>query len=358
MTNYPAGRKGEQVLYKGEPVEFSQWPDATMKRGPLSATSVWIMLSEWITRNKDLEPLVRKRASHYVKQAEQFFKGGSESAFDTKPLMYYYSYLNLTKAFLMCRRNMLFGDENQRHGLSNTTFPQRFRGLHQVKATSHGISSTRVNFFNELVRECGFRTISGEISLHDMLFQLPSLHDTYSKACNSTRDIYDVFLEFKWDRKSKDRWIYGQLYFFGLSDSEKKKLRQWCNNNNYFKRIQAEKTRYPADLYLESIAVSKCKGWPWIKLKESLVNKVREVLCTTQSRGGLSYMIRINPKFTSQLAADFAVMFILGSLARYQPENYEKLLKYWIIHEYLCIQPMQFAYLMGSGIIRNEITPP
>jgi hypothetical protein len=50
-------------------------------------------------------------------------------------------------------------------------------------------------------------------------------------------------------------------------------------------------------------------------------------------------------------------MFTLGMIVRYAPEFIDRLEGEWLIHEYLATQPLQFAYLLGSGLVRNELVP-
>ncbi len=60
-----------------------------------------------------------------------------------------------------------------------------------------------------------------------------------------------------------------------------------------------------------------------------------------------------------QLCSIYAVMYYLGSITRYRPQDFHKLLigSYGAqIHTILSEQPTQFIYLMTSEFAKQEVT--
>ena len=92
-------------------------------------------------------------------------------------------------------------------------------------------------------------------------------------------------------------------------------------------------------------------------LRRGLVEPIRKYLWSVQTNQGFRYFLCTREDFTAQVASNYAVMYTLGMIVRYTPELVDQLSREWIIHEYLATQPLQFAYLLGSGIVRNEIVP-
>jgi hypothetical protein len=74
------------------------------------------------------------------------------------------------------------------------------------------------------------------------------------------------------------------------------------------------------------------------------------------------YLSNFEPRVRlHQLLAAYMAMFYFGSVARYRPADYEKMLqsKYgWVIEEFLATQGHQFVYLMANVILRQEVVCP
>jgi hypothetical protein len=70
------------------------------------------------------------------------------------------------------------------------------------------------------------------------------------------------------------------------------------------------------------------------------------------AQGYRYYFSNVAPRdFVPYLAATFGVTFYLGSITRYKPEVFDKIIsgKYsWIIAEFLATQPTQFLYTLGQ----------
>ena len=118
-------RSGTELAANGRSVPFSFWPVATThsRRRPvqslLFSTDPWIMMKRCISKdiaNRD----TRNEAASYIDQASDFYSSALNSQVDAaKPLQLYYSYLNIAKAFILCRgrRQSL---PRIRHGISES----------------------------------------------------------------------------------------------------------------------------------------------------------------------------------------------------------------------------------------------
>lgn len=121
MSILPAGRKGKNLLVKHRPVEFSRWPvfKKTRRFGlqpVLFASNPWSIIRDRI-RNDSLAS-VKPEALAFVDQSEDYFRAATQSAtVATKPVLMYYSFLNLAKAFVLHKRT-LTTITVAKHGLS------------------------------------------------------------------------------------------------------------------------------------------------------------------------------------------------------------------------------------------------
>jgi len=61
------------------------------------------------------------------------------------------------------------------------------------------------------------------------------------------------------------------------------------------------------------------------------------------------------------LAAGYAVLFYLGSVTRYKPYVFDKILGggySWIVEEFLATYPMQFIYCLASELAGVDVVRP
>jgi hypothetical protein len=62
-----------------------------------------------------------------------------------------------------------------------------------------------------------------------------------------------------------------------------------------------------------------------------------------------------------QLCAAYAVMFYLGSVTRYKPYDYERIVTggySWIVSEFFATQPLQVLYNFASDVAGCAVTRP
>lgn len=340
---------GEPLYINGAKVPFTFWPENYLRYGPIHAANPWQCLLSF------LGDAGSPRCRAYIEQARDFYQASRDASVTTMPLMLYYSYMNLAKAFLLCRGVIDDDRKIDHHGLIRDEPPEKYRKLSDL---SFRVSADdgRCNYlFSLLVRACGFPMLggSGSISLSEMIGQLPGIHDGYVAVTNQSRSLYPVSLEFKHEPGKRQVWVAGRLEDAAhWSDAERERVRrllsgafEWSLDEMTGKQISF---RSATATYQES---------PTEVLRAELVDPLRRYLSTEQTPNGFRYHLICGHGFTAQVAANYAVMFVLGMIVRYSPELIEDLRGEWLIHEYLATQPTQFAYLLGSGLIRNEILP-
>jgi YaaC-like Protein len=126
MARVPKPRAGRRVSIKGKPLRFSFWP---MYKGArryglhsrLYVTNPWALIEGSIKRR--CPATSQAEAVFSARQAEQFFKASREAQlWASKPLLTYYSFLNLAKAYALTQGQQPTYEKAQ-HGLSERIKP-------------------------------------------------------------------------------------------------------------------------------------------------------------------------------------------------------------------------------------------
>jgi len=103
---YQRAMTGEQVKVGGRPVPFTFWPEAYYKRGRLVTSNPWSCLMAHIHQT-DIGKAKKNLAIAFLEQAQDFHQAADAAPrLGSKPLLHYYSFLNLAKAYLTLRTNL------------------------------------------------------------------------------------------------------------------------------------------------------------------------------------------------------------------------------------------------------------
>jgi hypothetical protein len=120
MSRLRQQRSGEPLEVRGLEVRYSLWPAKKTTRWKLQrrlfVKDPWAILFEAVYRSKLSRPK-RDEAISYLGQAEDYFNSGSQGwRLSVKPVLLYYSMLNLAKCLLVVRDPTL-DMTRARHGL-------------------------------------------------------------------------------------------------------------------------------------------------------------------------------------------------------------------------------------------------
>ncbi len=107
MARPMLARDGERLRVNGLEVTYSLWPARRTTRWKLQrrlyVKDPWAILFEAVYRSKLPKRKIREALS-YLEQAEDYFNAGSQGwRLNVKPVLLYYSMLNLAKCLLMLR---------------------------------------------------------------------------------------------------------------------------------------------------------------------------------------------------------------------------------------------------------------
>src|SRR6266566_9410121 len=153
----PEARPGDQLKIAGQEIAFSFWPVGRATRRyrvqhRIFAADPWPLIFNEIEIRCPRR--LRKTAQSFCAQAEDFYKTSFHAnELYAKPLLLYYSMLNLAKAFILTTNNAT-ADYRPQHGLRENATARQSAGA-VITAT---LSGSRPSAFNDfLYAESGIR---------------------------------------------------------------------------------------------------------------------------------------------------------------------------------------------------------
>ena len=372
-------RRGAIVRVKDRPLEFSYWPmyRTTRRFGLQSSvfvTNPWTFLGEAI---RELCPKgAQPEARSCLQQAEFFFNSGIDAELiPAKPLLLYYSFLNLGKAFALTTGVRPTFD-NARHGLSpegSSSGP----GLdgYQLEAYRSPNSRGEANLFDDFLYACSGQRLPRSRVTYDatsLLAQIPVGHRVWCAP-----------------KQRRERFL--SIKRISTMESFRPEQKIWLDLEFYaddLKRLGVTHTQLLTEANLAP---------DYTEVSNSMIGRPRKILRFQQNRPteftsrpsdeipslveGLRHrlwvIVQSIPPYRKhyvylcpeteqdqrlpQLAAPYALIFLLGSVTRYRPQEFDSLLNGRdgpFIQEFLASAPKQFLYLLASDFSKRDITLP
>lgn len=348
-------QEGIPALYEYQSVQYFHFevPPGTayiLTADPWSFLQAWII--QKIPKKRSTNRECFTRAKYYSQLAANFYKAADVTEFPIKATLTYYGMLNLVKCFLSVR-GVKLESTIEHHGL---TLPLGEKQLIQVNNSSHGISI--FSEFAKLLNKPVFN--QHDLSIKDLICHIPELHEmAYSLGqlpwsrrkflpveigflVNSRKD--KLFTEIKHEKKQETRINTKKFYKEAREDyfHEKREDNGWLIYRSKNKK-----------------SVSK-ENFPTIY--RNIQKEYAEFnLVSLLTRSGYRYYCDLNPACYHHLSFSLALLFYLGSVARYRPTEVEELVISELsplVSEAIAVVPMQFLYQLLSFITGNVCVIP
>jgi hypothetical protein len=345
---------------QGKPVNNhpSGFPAFFRKRQPRVVTAdPWAFLKELVTYR--LEEGQHSRGYSYVNQASDFFEAAANPRFGSRPLLYYYSFLNLAKAALLINRARLAIKPD--HGISDPRTNQRRRmRLGGQKVTIEGRAVDHSRLFAEFIRILGGNTKRRVIPVVALLAQIPSIHRTFMqvtkrpplftpiKRIDVLRSGGEVWARTILEREDKD---------VGMTFPTLKRRRA------FRRRLQQKLAQSDNEIWLETVSVPGQRRGVDGAI-QTLARHLLEVGVSTvlTASGYRFYFSGAEPRFgVPRLAATYAAFFYLSSITRYRPDAFDSILEggySWLVNELIATEPIQFVYTLASELAGVDVVRP
>lgn len=302
-----------------------------------------------------------EQAVEFITQAQEFFEAGATLHFSSRPLLYYYSFLNLVKAVMLIRGGTL--PDRVQHGITDppSNFRRRFRFEGQ-RVQIEDFARSHAHIFPSFMQFLGdTRRYRFTFLVLDLLKQVPSVHRTLIGVTGERENHIPVKFRVMY-RRRHGVWVRA-MFERGDRDVEVtlphlRKMRRFTRvftrkelaGNDTFHVFESEPIRAVTN------AVDSAIGR---LAKRALTTSVSAVL----TNEGYRYYLSTTPPRESLngIAASLAIFFYLSSITRYRPDVYGKLVGEdweWLIGEFLTTQPLQMLYQLTSLAAGVDVVRP
>lgn len=368
-------RPGEPLRIGRETVSFGR--NIVQQRGTnftlqhrLFVNDPWELMAEAIARAVADEK-IRDIAQSFRRQAEDYFRAttiGSELA--VRPVLLYYAFLNLSKAFAITKGNVSLAARAY-HGIS---FP---------KPKPRAIPGSIINFdnrkipavFQELLKHLDGNQamLHSPLRLGEVLPQILPGHRLWCYAGDRRRperfvtvehfrimhfpNAKQVWLNLFLNRSDLDRLglsettVLGNAGLGGDFEPFPPSVALWDPDLIGFQQKQPESYAVdPAEAL--SKVIRRCKNVIWETVKVASPYRKQYIYCCPQAE----HKARL-----PQMLSVYLLMYVLGAVTRYFPGYFEELLesKYGpFFNTFISESPMQFLYLMASDMLGQEVSKP
>jgi hypothetical protein len=370
MSQLQTPRDGSVLRVKNQDVPFSLWPTARETRryklqSRIFTSDPWALMAEGIA---DLCSKRSKEAAHAFRaQAEDFFDAaiamGSRNLW-AKPLLLYYAFLNLSRAYLL---TWGFSNPTERphHGIAEKA---RIRQVEGTRLTVHPSRPKNPQLFDQLLKALTGHGLKARKS-YRLGYLMPQILFGHRVWCSAS-DEHERFLpnraiSYIDNRDSKGLWTRihvskEELSKCGLTQVEALSRARMKKDWTYVKDPDAEHglcieekaphiySHRPSDVLMS--ATDSIRPYLWTS-----------VLLHPPYRKYYLYMAPPGERSSvlPQLLSMYTVIFLPGSITRYQPHQFENLLdtQYGAhLIGALTEIPNQYIYLMASEFLKREVT--
>jgi hypothetical protein len=349
--------KGTRAAYKYQDIKYYHF-DVQPGTSLLLSANPWSYLSAWFSQKiKATNAPKRQRyekGKYFAEQAESFFEASEHTKLPTKGTLVYYSMLNLVKALLSVR-GVDLEVKVEHHGIS---VPMDTSNELNISAYPKG----SISIFHEFCKALGYPTPHKQsIDIGDIYSQIPEIHEiafTLGHLKNRKRSFLPVNIEFYVNDK-KDK------AFVEIRYEKKNEVRVPCDKffkgkmQNYFKLISENEN---GCIVYRSKRRKSVTSSNWPRIYKNICNELKPLrFSSLLTRNGYRYYANLLPGPLPQLPSVFALMFFIGSIARYKPSLTKELMQgdlYPILAESIESSPKQFLYQITSEITDSVCAIP
>lgn len=317
----------------------------------------------------------RPEALASLEQAQDFYSASmAASVIASRPLLLYYCFMNLAKAFALTVQQQATFNQAQ-HGLAERITPGG-RELVDAFLQAHKSPNARTgdfNLFDELLQVLSGTGLASTQDFHlaRLLPQIVPGHRLWAEATNENERFISVHqIRFNEDKKTKEIWL--SLYFFSddltrLNVTPAKLLRE-SRLQGKFRHVRSPRKisgrkmvcfeQITPRVYTHRAADEIAKLA--IELKPFLWATVASV---PPYRRYYVYLAPVpeHPQILPQLLSIYAITYYLGSITRYRPHHFDSIIESDLgprVLEFISGQPLQFIYLIASEFAEQEVTKP
>ena len=293
---------------------------------------------DYIIKKKGFE---RDFMNSLLEQAKNFYIAAETSPVRSKPLLYYYSFLNLSKLIINLEKE--YGHANYLHGMEakhNNRFSHSVVKIVPLKADIKNVTAELLSVLD--AQEMKSMDVK---NLRKYLRHCVGIHRAYSEIYNLD-EVFHRLTKRKIYREGKRLGVRFQVYC-QEKDLPLLQLRGYDIeevDHCYYWKVEVEMNSYTPSrgAFFELSSRLRAIG-VWYFL------------------GADGYSLYISSQKSYRESPEMIIyntMFFLGSITRYHPYMYDKIFsdkEQWLMSEFLTTQPKQFLYLASAKVLGQEI---
>ena len=312
----------------------------------------------WDFLRHTLRPLPapdKERAFAYLEQAYDFFCSAQNPRIASRPLLYYYCFLNLAKVFLLHERKTF--PDVLKHGIADPKANVLVAPLVDQEFAVVGVAQDHTELFPELFSalnvDQGLR-IAGAYKIEELIRRIPAVHRTYTIVRNANDsfvpiDHVNVLVN------GNDVWVSFTLQ---VTNSRVAAAQQALEARPDFRIFEKLNTSDSNVLKYQSTTMQFRDEPSFYTSLDALAAQLRKLgIWATHTQNGYRYYLFSDTSKMPQLASLYAVIFYLGSITRYRPHDFAKITAdySWLVSEIVDTQPAQWIYVLSSQMARTEV---
>jgi hypothetical protein len=328
----------------------------------LYASDPWAVMSGSLA-SQVAQASERRAAQSFVRQGREYFLAAERAAtIETKPLLYYYAFLNLAKALGIARgRPNLVG--RVVHGISNDATAGLTVPTAEIKL--HRSRGTNISALDELhVALVGSQLPSGAVPIRELLPQSVVAHRLWCDASGRVERFLSVNrVNLHHDESGKRIWATIGVRA-DTARAHRRGVQEIVNHGGLSPTFRAVRltAENVAFMLFEQVTPVPYTHRPSDEVM-SVIESVRHVLWQTVTsappyRRYYLYLSPVGEARVPQWLSVYAVLFWLGSLTRYHPGELLDIFdgSYGpFLRELLETQPSQLLYLLASEFKQQEV---
>lgn len=376
----PAARAGQRLRVNNKLIPFSFWPTKTGPKGNASLQTLLFSLDPWAIIDQTIKAScpaqARLEALACIYQARDFYEGANDARrVSARPLVLYYCFMNLVKAFCLTRGLQVTFNKAQ-HGLSEMLRPPS-RELTDAFLRAFPSPNQRgeLQNFSEFLRALTGAGVPAQQDL-DVPVLLPQIlpgHRLWSSAANkkerfvATHDIRTFI-----DKPTRQLWL--NVYFVSDDLSRigvgiKEFLDQSSLRPAFAQVACADVDSAGRSLVcFQQAAPLVCPNTKYANSLQELFDSLRPILWATVGTipPYRRHYVYLRPSAEAgqtlpQLVSIYALAYYLGSITRYRPHHFPSITDGVFgprVQDFITGQSQQFLYLLASEFARREVTRP
>jgi hypothetical protein len=367
----PQPRTGEPVTVRGRAVDFSLWP---VRRTRSAALNPRLFVSDpWPVITQVARGLRHKAGRQaglaYLEQARDFFHAASAAnTAAAKPLLLYYSFLNVAKTLILVRMPGTALD-SAKHGLAERL---RVGGRElldaYLEAKPTGNKPEIFDLLLKAIRGNGL-TAQTDFDVPALMRQVVTGHRLYLGATGKATESFLAprRIEILHDSDTRRIWLRmaiasGDLARLGVGQQ---RLLQATTLAPNWHAVSPPTNAEPNCVWLEMTSTKQYQqGWIADKIMpviEDVRNRLwQTVLSVPPYRAYYLYLPPVAElaSVLPQILSSYALFFYFGSITRYRPHHFDRILAGPLgafTESLLNDQPSQLLFLLASEFARRDV---